>query len=43
LVVDFGSTTEIAGGERHLAHRVDERNHIMFLDVDMFDFLDEEF
>jgi hypothetical protein len=37
LVVDVGGAREIAAGEAHLAHAIDDRARVEALDVDMLD------
>ena len=36
-VVDLGGATEVAAGEAHLAHRIDDRAGIELGDVDVLD------
>ena len=36
-VVNLRGASEIARGKRHLAHRFDERDDVVFLDVDVLD------
>jgi hypothetical protein len=42
-VVDVGGAAEVAAGEAHLLHRVDDRPRVEAGDVDMLDHCGEQF
>ena len=42
LVVNLRGTPEVARGKRHLAHRLDQRDDVVLLDVDVLDDFNQE-
>ena len=42
-VVDLGRAGQVAGRKGHVAHGLDQRHHVVPRDVDVLDFLDEQF
>ena len=43
VVVDLGGAAEVAAGEAHIGHRVDDRARVERLDVDVLDLLRQQF